>query len=239
MPSNPEMDRVQFSVQVNREADMWGYAAFHNGTRICSAHCLEWKEGQAEDYANAVRMALESAHYAVISPLLRQARAQWEQERGTLLTDDSMREAWDADAAVTEGHVVAWDHLMPRSHLSRFAERIRARGQSPAPDVRALQREAAKRALIAFRDHRWADENASNCVEWRCLETFSDRYLAREYPDPAPPSVTPEPPKCERCKGPMGEHRRAYAAHDDVETCVMFLASQVAALAASHGGRDK
>ena len=65
-----------------------------------------------------------------------------------------------------------------------------------APDVRALQREAASKALTKLlermragcTDYQFAVPNEG--WKWSAVEFFRDRYLKAEYaPDPAPPSV--------------------------------------------------
>lgn len=87
---------------------------------------------------------------------------------------------------------IAWS----KDDLAMFRDLVNAGYQKGVSQVEATHaealatatREEAREALIRFRDYRWADENASNCVEWRALESFMDR----EYPATQPVSP-PEP----------------------------------------------
>ena len=141
------------------------------------------------------------------------------------LTDAEIAEVYDSlDAPMPlMANRVSW-----REHSIRFARAMLARGQSPAPDVRALQREA----WDACRDWEQGTRFAMKSPE------MYDAERDRRWPI-APPSVTPEPKMCERCGGPMPWFDAQWANHTDVESCVKHLHKQVVALAASHRGRDK
>lgn len=142
MPSNPEMDRATLS---DDEAEGIAREVFKNNPHLSDVMAAWF---------------VRAGHEAGV----RQARAQWEQERGTPLTDAEAKalvDEWVDDASTTS--------------LKDLARLAYARGQSPAPDVRALQREAFARCFRGF-------------VSTAPDEAEKAAFLA--YPDPAPPSVT-------------------------------------------------
>ena len=257
MPSNPEMDLTRAS---GNELDRW--AALH----------------EAREYV--VSLA------AMRDEILRQARAQWEQERGTPLSDSEvagMIRDLNAGAPSAEGSDASdAEVLRDWAYSARVIRAAYARGMtaadggayedlekeflaaerrireltadaeawkekwreaarlaivvdaaSPAPDVRALQREAANRALAYVYDQINARPAVDKDVALAVLinaRHSQQGYLAREYPDPAPPSVTQ---RIDEYLTRGGLFNPEMANHDAVRE---LLIDCRAALAASHGG---
>ncbi len=100
-----------------------------------------------------------------------------------------------------------------------------------SPEVRERERrEGAREAL----------EKAAVKIVWersvtsvREASEFIQAMRDREYPALTPPSVTPT---CERCGGEMHPSQKQWANHEEEASCIRFLASQVAALAAQVRG---
>ena len=203
MPSNPEMDLTCASGE--------SLATWYN---LYQAGC-------------------STTLYVMRDLIVKQARAQWEQERGTPLSEQAVEnvarnyvpEGWKGGVENTD--VVL--SLEDRMALVRAGAAL-----SPAPDVRALQRRAAEFGLA----QGWPRYDADNPAARKA-------WLDRGYPDPAPPSVTLSNKEVVtfdgkvRYRGYTWDTVAAFLQRDNERGYVLTDAeiSALYALAASHGGR--
>ena len=190
MPSNPEMDLTHATPEQLDKA--WDVFA-----------------NQSPDRRSAGLFGRVLASFR--DTIVRQARAQWEQERGTALTDAEIR---DIDHAVT--------HECPTMHRAKyaFADAIIRETHRRYASPRALQREAAAKAWDHARKYA-----VGVMISTQSNEAERDRYLAREYPS-APPSVT----LCDVCgvAVPESPDGVTFSRHAEITDCVRNVAKRAA-----------